>query len=667
MVVDKNNQLLDSTMLLFWCSLFIFFCHNNVLNASNNGSGGIRVGSLTTEYLKSPVIGVDRATPRVSWKLHVDHDYDTTTTISSSMLRQKRDVVQQSYQLQMKVTPTSSATLSSGCCGWKDCGWVKSNQTNLVYIQCGGVTPISTNDLDVAWKVSVKLDDGSLVESGIAHFRTGIMDGSSWKGQWITGGNATALLRKEFTLSKGVNKYATLFVSGIGYHHVYLDGIKVGDHQLDPGWTDFEKRVWYSSYDVTDMLQENYNNYNNDSTDGSALSHTIAVMLGNGWWSCGPWPGTNQPGCRENPPQLILQLHVDGEPVFWSDKTWSASDDTPVLYNSLYNGETYDARIAERIEGWMLLGYDSSSWSSAVLADSVANKAKLESQLFEPIRHIATLDPVSITVANHVDDDGNFIQTVDFGQNHAAVIRLKKVVCPRGRVVTLRHAELVMHPPYGPYDGTTIYVDNLRTANATDKYICKGDPRGESYIPLFTQHGFRYVQVLGLNYTLDPSDLEAVELHSDVTQTSFISFSDPLLDEIQKMVMWGLKSNLMSVQTDCNNRDERRGWMGDAALTAEAAVLSYGMGAFYTRWLDQMVDAQNMGDGSMPNFVPPLGTTDGAPNWQTAYVMIIYVMLVHYGDFEIVFRHHHSLVRYFDFLETNYKKTGMAGKFALKF
>jgi alpha-L-rhamnosidase len=468
-------------------------------------------------------------------------------------------------------------------------------------------------------------------------------------------------MRKEFLLPP-IQHYATLFVSGIGYHHVYLNGEKVGDHQMDPGWTDFEKRVWYSTYDVTRMLQR-------EGTDSSDVppAHVLSVMLGNGWWSCGTPPGTGLPGCSSvDPPQLILQLHVDGKPVVLSDTSWQVSvNSSPIQYNSLYNGESYDARIAERIDGWQLPGFDeASSWSTASLADSKASKAKLASQLFEPIRHIATRAPVSITVAQNskgMRGNGSAIsQTLDFGQNQAAVVRLKKIFCPRDTTITMRHAEVLMHPPFGDYDGTSIYVDNLRKAEATDRYVCRGDPEGESYTPFFTQHGFRYVEITGLDYLLQHSDVEAVEMHTDVKQISTIQFSDPLLNQIQNIVMWGLKSNLMSVQTDCPQRDERRGWMGDAALTAEATALSFGMGAFYTHWLDQMIDAQNPVNGSMPNFVPSLGTTNGAPNWQTAYIMIIWVMLTHYGDLQILVRHHESMVRFFDYFEMNYNETGLA-------
>jgi alpha-L-rhamnosidase len=539
----------------------------------------IKLGSLITEYLDSP-LGVDKGIPRVSWRIQNTKEEDESTARHI-----RRNVFQQSYQLHVSSLTTSSV--------WKDCGWVTSKETSLVPLECEGVTPISTSDMNVSWRVSVQLNDGSVIKSDVAHFRTGMLD--PWKAHWISGGHLNydrTLFRKEFSLAKpnrtpaaaaaGTtdSHHATLFVAGLGYNHVYLNGMKVGDHQLDPGWTNYTKRVWYSTYDVTDMLR--FDDREGMTSNDVAANNAIVVMLGNGWWSCGPLPGTKQDYCTNDPPQLILQLHVDGQPVLLSDDTWRTSALSPIVYNSLYNGEVYDARIAELIKGWKYLGYNDRDWLLAKLAKNEASKAILASQLFEPIRHVSTRSPVSIVVAGN---DDNLTQVLDFGQNQAAVVRLKHIRCVSGTSVRLRHAELIMHPPYGEYDNATIYVENLRTAEATDCYICSGDPNGESYTPTFTQHGFRYVEVTGLNYTLDPSDVEAVEVHTDVKQTSFIEFVDPLLNQIQHMVMWGLKSNFMGVQTDCDQRDERKGWMGDAALTAEAAVLSYGMGAFYTQWL----------------------------------------------------------------------------------
>ena len=169
----------------------------------------------------------------------------------------------------------------------------------------------------------------------------------------------------------------------------------------------------------------------------------------------------------------------------------------------------------------------------------------------------------------------------------------------------------------------------------------------------FTQHGFRYVEVSGLGAPLAMTQVEAIEMHTAISQVSAVSTSLPMLNAIQHATLWGQKSNIMSVPTDCPNRDERRGWTGDASLTAEEALYNYGMGAIYTRWLDEIVDDQTA-DGSVNNFVPSLGEGDGAPNWQSAYPSIIWGLYMYYGDTTIVTRHYSSLSKYYDHLEANF-------------
>eukprot|EP00966_Prymnesium_polylepis_P200434 4644687-Prymnesium_polylepis.1 len=239
-------------------------------------------------------------------------------------------------------------------------------------------------------------------------------------------------------------------------------------------------------------------------------------------------------------------------------------------------------------------------WAAATAASSVANRAVLSSALFEPTRHLDELPPRSASMPSQG------VQVFDFGQNLAGVVRLMNMRCARGQNVTIRHAELLMHPPYGPADGS-IYVGNLRGAKATDVYTCAGDPAGETYSPTFTQHGFRYAEVSGLDYPLGEETVRAIEMHTAVAQHSSLAFSDSMLNSILHATLWGQKSNVMSgVPTDCPNRDERKGWTGDTAVTAEEASYTFRMGAIYTRWLLQFEDVQSS-SGATNDFVPALG------------------------------------------------------------
>ena len=263
---------------------------------------------------------------------------------------------------------------------------------------------------------------------------------------------------------------------------------------------------------------------------------------------------------KASPPQILLQLIVDGVVVLKTDTSWQAAAG-PITYNSLYNGELYDGRIAAGLAGWSTPAFQTTAaaidgnhgaggvggaWWPTTNASSEVNKAKLASQLFPPIRHVQALAPRSSTSPKPN------VQVFDFNQNTAGVIRLRLSPgqCAEGTNVTVRYAEVLSHPPYGPDDGT-LYTLNLRGAKQTDVYTCAGGGVAEEYTPTFTQHGYRYAEVSGLGYPLSEAQVHTMELHSDVQQHSTVAFSHPLLNAIQHAVVWSQKSNLMSVPTDC--------------------------------------------------------------------------------------------------------------------
>lgn len=319
---------------------------------------------------------------------------------------------------------------------------------------------------------------------------------------------------------------AVVHVSGIGYFDLRCNGRKVGDSTLDTGWTDFAKRAYYVTFDIASHLF------------GAGSRNAFAVTLGNGWFSC---LGA-QPGCYQLPPQLLLQAvikYASGATTkIVSDLSWKVSPG-PIVYDSLYNGETYDARL--ETPGWDMPKFQDGHWNASSIG--TFHVPLLTAQTFDPIRKISETNPVSIS------EPKGGIYVVDFGQNMAAIVRIRIRYCPAGTQVVLRHAELLMHPPYGPADGT-IYTGNLRSAKATDTYTCKGDPTGvEVYEPTFTQHGFRFCQITGLPHILEEDDIVAIELHSDVQEGGELATNNVLINKIQHNVLWGQKSNLMSVPT----------------------------------------------------------------------------------------------------------------------
>jgi len=566
---------------------------------------------LSVEHLPIPVLGVDRRLPRFSWRVNA-------------------------RQASYRIVVTSSA---SGDVVW-DTDEVASSTTTLV--RYGG-TPLTADTRYDFFVTSTDYDGSS--SSARGSFRTGLFSGKEKLAddtEWITGGDDKKLLRTTFAVDDAVED-AVVYVSGIGYFELYCDGQKVGDHRLDSGWTDYKRRVLYSTFDVTACLQKNQHE-----------DHVFAVMLGNGWFAS----AGGQPGSQASPPQLLLQANIatktKGVLVVNSNAaSWKVARG-PITYDSLYNGETYDARL--EVDGWKMPGFDDSQWTSATVA--TGNVGALASQSFEPIRAISELTPINVTEPKQ----GMFV--VDFGQNIAGLLRITVRNATRGQNVTLKHSELLMHPPYGEHDGT-LYYGNLRSAKATDVYTCRGGGPAETYEPTFTQHGFRYAEITGLaagTTTADVAkDVVAIEMHSDLRQTGHFTTSHWLLNQIQHNTVWGQKDNLMSVPTDCDQRDERRGWMGDAALTVEEATYNFATAAFYTAWLNQLRDDQ--GDsGFAVNYVPDVDSSlnPGAPNWQSAYPTIVWALYRYHGDVGIVADHWPAMIQYFKYWKGEFAKNGAA-------
>jgi alpha-L-rhamnosidase len=360
------------------------------------------ISDMTVEYLSNP-LGVD-VSPRFSWKV-------VPITSGARGIFVKQSAITVSHAINQSVLWTATPT---------------SNATHLVPY----TGPTLVSDARYSWKIASTLSDGTVVSSAVGSFGTALLDSADWRATWITGNNSARLLRTEFSLASAGYSYATLFIAGIGYHEVQLNGMKVSDAMLEAGWSSFDKRVYYTAHDVGPLLR--------------AGPNALGVSLGNGWWSCGPAPGSGQPRCSSSPPQLLVQLQVHGVPVVISSPaTWKVHAG-PITYDSLYNGEHYDARIAAALEDWSTTGFDDSAWVAATAAASSANDATLASRLFEPVRHLATFTPRWERSARPG------AQTFDFGQNMAGVVRLSGLRCAAGTVVTLRHAELLMHPPCSP-------------------------------------------------------------------------------------------------------------------------------------------------------------------------------------------------------------------------
>ncbi len=538
---------------------------------------------LRVEYLENPV-AIDVSAPRLAWILnHSD-----------------RDQKQTAYQVQVASLPDLAKADA-----W-DSGKVISGASNQV--EYAGQPLIS--DHAYFWRVRYWHANGKESQwSRPATFSTGLLKPSDWKAQWITGGT---LLRNAIDLAKPV-KRARVFVAATGYYELHINGQRVGNRVLDPAWTDFTKRVLYSTYDVTSLVQPGFN--------------SLAALLGRAWY-----------GKMYDPTlKLILQLegeYEDGTPfIFTSGADWRAMS-SPIVMDDIYDGETYDARL--EMDGW-----DRNWFGEGGVACTVATLTgvTLSSESMPPIEVVDTLIP------HKLSEPAAGVYVYDFGQNFSGWALLR-VTGPAGTKVRIRYAE-VENP-----DGT-INVENLRSAKSTDLYILKGAGEEEEYEAHFTYHGFRYVELTGYPGTPSLETIRGREVHNAVRTIGNFASSKPLLNDLQHAFAWSIKTNLASIPTDCDQRDERLGWTGDAHLSAETAMFNFDMAAFYTNFLRDIHDSQGT-EGEVPNTIPFVGKFGlnrvGDPSWGLVYPLLVKFMYQNYGDTRVLKENYDGIKAWTDFL-----------------
>lgn len=549
-------------------------------NASQETRGPFPPENLRCDYLENP-IGIDTEKPKFSWMLR----------------HSERGQVQTAYQLIVSSDP--SAEMADI---W-DSNKVASDQS--LHVAFDGESLES--DRAYYWKVRYwDTHDVPSPYSQVATFDTGLLDPSDWEGAWIGEKNQ---LRKEFSLN-GKVKRGRVHVCGLGYYELHLNGRKVGQNVLDPGYTTYEKRILYSSYDVTQLLQNGNN--------------ALGVMIGKGWSAV-----------RLFMCQLNIELEGGEKISVFSDPSWKQTDG-PIIQDSIYDGEVYDARL--EMPGWDSPGFDDSAWTA--VETGMVPKGTLSAQMIPPIRVMDTIVPLKM--AN--PQKGVFV--FDMGQNFSGWVKLR-VSGPRGTEVHVRHAELL-------YANGMINQENLRSARAEDVYILKG--KGvETYTPRFTYHGFRYVELTGFPGVPTMETIRGEVVHTAVEQVGNFSCSKPILNQLQRLIIWGQKTNLHSIPTDCNQRDERMGWMGDAHITAEQAMMNFDMGAFYTKFIRDIRDVQDK-EGAVTDTVPHIwGQRPADPAWGTAYPLLCWYMYRYYGDRPLLETQYEGVKDYVEFLRSKAK------------
>lgn len=451
---------------------------------------------------------------------------------------------------------------------------------------------------------------------------------AKWISSPLVGGPRTTSpcphFRKSFLLEAKV-KWARLHVTALGCFECEINGQRVGDEVLAPGWTDYQRTLYYETYEVTDSLQLGEN--------------VIGAVLGDGWY-CGyvAWNNRQIYGDR---PYLLLVLEVECEDgtrmSVTTDHSWRTSGG-PILESDMLMGEAYDARL--ELGAWSSPGYDDSGWAIA-RRDAPKSHPELLPRTGPPVRRMAEIAPVDAKITPYWTGP---IRVYDLGQNFAGRVRLQ-VRAERGRTIRVRHAEMT-NP-----DGS-IYTANLREARADDSYVCRGDEE-ETWEPRFTFHGFRYVEVTGLQET-DSFDLTGIVLYSDMAQTGKFSCSNPLLNQLQSNILWSQKSNFLEVPTDCPQRNERMGWTGDAQVFVRTACFNMDVRDFFRKWMRDVRDGQQP-NGGVPCVIPNLEIQkifddDGGPGWSDAIIVCPWTIYRCYGDLEILSENYEAMQRYFDFL-----------------
>jgi alpha-L-rhamnosidase len=574
------------------------------------------ITDLHCEYLDNP-LGIDTTRPRLSWIIESD----------------QRAQKQTAYQV--LVAGSEEKLLTNEGNLW-DSGKVASDETVQIYYNG---KPLTSRQ-QCFWKVRVWDQDGKMAESDVARWEMGLLKSEDWKAKWIVrttdiAAKPAPLLRHEFKLDGRV-KQARAYITGLGYYELYLNGKRVGDHILDPGYTRYDRRVLYITYDVSDLLNNGPN--------------AVGAILGNGFYNVqnkAAWNFDQAPWRAA--PKLLCQIEVeldDGRRVtIAGDESWKTAD-SPIVYNTIYSGEIYDARLEQ--PGWDRPGFDDSQWTPALLAE--APKGILAAQMMPPIRADRELEPVKIT------EPTPGVYVFDFGQNMAGNARLR-VSGPAGTKVSMKYTELLASNGNVDQKNIAVHVQRFGADQIfqTDTYILKGEGV-ETWHSRFAYDGFRYVEVTGFPGKPEKDALTAVFFHSNVPQTGTFECSNPLLNRIFTAAQWSYLSNLHGIPTDCPHR-EKNGWTGDAHLAAEQAMFNYFPAAVYTKWINDLGDEQQP-DGRLPGIVPSSGwgyAWGNGPAWDSAFLLIPYYQYLYYGDSEIFRAHYDGMKRYVDYLTSRAK------------
>jgi alpha-L-rhamnosidase len=571
----------------------------------------LKIGRIHLDYQANPV-GLDHV-PQVGWEIESD----------------RRNTVQRTYRLQVALDP-----LFESLC--YDSGRVESTESAHV---CARGLEIRSAD---KYFVRVRISDG-VEESGWsapASFVTALLKKEEWRAPFVSAENQESdkecskgtYVRGTFLVRKKV-KAAYAFTTALGLYNFYLNGKKVGEDEMTPGWTSYRKHLMYQTYDITDLLKPGIN--------------VAGAMLGAGWFKgvMGLTKARNNYGDRTAfAMQAVLHYEDGTSEIVTTDSSWAGSD-SPVVFAEIYDGETYDASL--EIPDWCCAEHpvvtwhpvDIVPWDVRVLCAQSGSRVKMIDKM--PVKRLFKT-PKGETV-------------LDFGQNMTGRIHVTASGKP-GDVIELRCFEVL------DSEGN-VYLANLRGAKTTMKYIF-GKTGTITWHPCFTYMGFRYAVIYSFPGTPKAENFTAYTLHSEMEPTGNIVCSNPLLNQLHHNYLWGLKGNFLDVPTDCPQRDERLGWTGDAQIFCRTACYLRNTYTFYSKWLADVV-ADQTPEGGVPHVIPNIedGKTDGnwllsqgphsAAAWADVAVILPWTLYLMYGDKAVLERQYDSMKAWIDFMKNH--------------
>lgn len=558
----------------------------------------INVYDLRCEYKKNP-IGIDVMHPRFSWKIHSD----------------KRGCMQNAYRLQVAIDDSYKDIL------W-DTGKVITDKS--IHIEYNG--PILQSGKRYFYRIKVwdqKDNNSEWSENGF--WEMGLTSSTDWEAKWITPHvnenieyDPCSFLRKEFKVKAKI-KSARVYMTSLGLYEFYLNGRRVSEDLFTPGWTSYNKRLQYQTYDITELLKSG--------------SNTAGIVLGNGWYK-GNLAWQDKKNIYGDKLGALFQMHITyedaSEELILSDDTWK-SFTGPILMSEIYHGEVYDARL-ER-DNWSENGYNDSNCKNV---DILNIDNKLVAQENVPVRKIEEIKPIEIFTT----PKGEVV--IDMGQNMVGWIRFK-VKGDTGSKVILKHAEVL------DKEGN-FYTDNLRSAKQTIEYILKGKSE-EVYEPHFSFQGFRYVRIVEYQGTPLLDNFIGVVIHSDMDPTGSFECSDELVNKLQHNILWGQKGNFLDVPTDCPQRDERLGWTGDAQVFIRTASFNMNTAAFFTKWLRDL-KADQLPEGGVPFVVPHVleENSYSSAAWGDAAVICPWTIYLCFADKRILEEQYTSMTSWVNYI-----------------